>query len=162
MKTFKGIRIVMMSLIALVVFSFASRAVAAVDAFIWFTDSKGIVTKVKINHDGTFSTSALQAGTYHLSFGATKPGTSATVKLNFTKIEMTYTVQPPKDVASGLSSGKRMHTPVTIVREVDKATPKLMTDLGTVVIDTKGEMVSGTVTGYLNANKTSMDSWDAK
>lgn len=32
----------------------------------------------------------------------------------------------PRDAASGMASGRRMHKPMTIVKEVDKASPKLM------------------------------------
>ena len=83
--------------------------------------------------------------------------------LNFTKITISYTVVAPNDHNSGATTGKRQHSPVTIVREVDKASPKMMTNLGTIVIDAKGETVSGTVAGITkDGNKTSMDSWDAK
>ena len=176
----------MMSIVALIAFSYASRAVAAVDAFIIFTASDGKITKVKIHHDGSFSTSALAAGTYRWSFGATqsKPSSAVassnsktggvtsssggdrpteSITLNFTKITMTYTiasVASPKDAASGLSSGKRQHTPVTIVREVDKASPKMMTALGTVVIDANGETLSGTVTPLnKDGGKSATDDW---
>jgi type VI secretion system Hcp family effector len=32
----------------------------------------------------------------------------------------------PREAASGMASGRRMHKPLTIVKEVDKASPKLM------------------------------------
>lgn len=34
-------------------------------------------------------------------------------------------IQSPRDVATGQASGKRMHKPLVIVKEVDKASPKL-------------------------------------
>jgi len=36
-----------------------------------------------------------------------------------------YTVKSPRDSASGLATGKRMHKPFTIVKEWDAATPML-------------------------------------
>jgi type VI secretion system secreted protein Hcp len=36
-----------------------------------------------------------------------------------------YDVLAPRDAASGLPSGKRTHSPITIVREVDSASPLL-------------------------------------
>jgi hypothetical protein len=176
MKTFKSIRIGMMSVVALIVFSFASRAVAAVDAFIWFTDSKGQITKVKIKPDGSFTTPALMAGTYRWSFGATQSGAAGakisgsgeelpkeSIHLSFTKIVITYSIQAPKDNSSGAMTGKRQHSPITITKEIDKASPKMMTNLGTVVIDANGGTVTGTVAGISkDGNKSAMDSWDAK
>lgn len=96
------------------------------------------------------------------SSGGDRP--QETVSLNFTKIEMTCQVQnPPPDPASGAVTGRPMHMPLTIKREIDMSSPKLMTDLGTVVIDTNGETVSGTVMGMTkDGNKSAADAWDAK
>jgi hypothetical protein len=176
MKTFKLIRIGMMGIVALIALSFASRAVAAVDAFLWFTDSKGQITKVKIHPDGSFTSPVLVAGTYRWSFGVTHSGTAGSkisgsgeelpkesITLNFTKITISYDIVSPKDPDTGLPTGKRMHKPITITKEIDKASPKMMTNLGTLVIDGNGETVSGTIAGITkDGNKTSMDSWDAK
>jgi len=42
-----------------------------------------------------------------------------------------YAVLAPRDAASGLPSGKRTHSPITIVREVDSASPLLWSALCT-------------------------------
>ena len=166
----------MMSVVALIALSFASRAVAAVDAFIWFTDSKGQITKVKIHHDGTFSTLGLTAGTYRWSFGATHSGAAGakisgsgeelpkeSIHFSFTKIVVTYSIQAPKDISSGAMTGKRQHSPITVMKVLDKSSPKMMTDLGTIAIDANGDVVSGTVAGMTkDGNKTSMDDWEAR
>jgi type VI protein secretion system component Hcp len=69
-------------------------------------------------------------------------------------------VVAPIDHNSGATTGKRQYSPVVIVREVDKASPKLMTNLGTIVIDASGETLSGTVTGIAkNGGKSAMDDW---
>lgn len=181
MKTFKCFRIGMIGIVTLIVLGYSSRAMAAIDAFLIFTDSSGKATKVQVKPDGSFTTSALHAGTYRWSFVAMQSGAATgangstgkmsssgdnpteSLTLNFTKITISYTVVAPIDHNSGATTGKRQHSPVTIVREVDKASPKMMTNLGTIVIDAKGETVSGTVAGITkDGNKTSMDSWDAK
>ncbi|MFI5201288.1 MAG: type VI secretion system tube protein Hcp [Candidatus Kapaibacterium sp.] len=185
MKSSKHIRIGMMSVIALVAFGFASNAMAAVDAYLWFKASDGKVTKVKINHDGTFQTPPLAPGTYSVSWGLTQAGGQAvhdqykggvdrsvssggdrpqeSIHLTFQKIEWTYQVQSPRDAGSGMSTGRRMHKPITITKEVDMASPKLMTALGTVVIEANGETISGTVSGvYKNGGKSAADAWDGK
>lgn len=169
MKTSKHIRIVMMSVFALVAFGFASKAIAAVDAFLWFKDSQGKMTKVKINHDGTFQTPPLAAGTYSVSWGLAQGISLPTggqpkesIKLVFQKIVWTCTVQNPADAAHGAVTHRRQHGLITITKEVDKASPKLMTALGDVVIDTNGETASGTISGvYKNGNKSAADAWDA-
>ncbi len=44
-----------------------------------------------------------------------------------------YTVKSPRDVATGQSSGKRMHKPFIITKELDKSTPMFKTGGGKVV-----------------------------
>lgn len=41
-------------------------------------------------------------------------------------IGFTHQVKSPRDAASGLPTGKRQHMPLTITKEIDKATPLLM------------------------------------
>lgn len=40
--------------------------------------------------------------------------------------EAHYTIKSPRDSASGMASGKRMHKPITITKEWGAATPQLM------------------------------------
>lgn len=186
MKTFNSIRIGMMSIVALLAIA-SSIYAHTIDACLYIDDSTGKRTTVKINHDGTFQTPPLAAGTYSFSWGVGRSlmggsGSSSSsggasdrsvssggdrpqesIKWTFLKIEWTYEVKNPRDAGSGLPTGKRMHKPITITKEIDKASPKLMTALGTITIDTKGETISGTVMGIAkNGNKAAMDSWDAK
>ncbi len=44
-------------------------------------------------------------------------------------IGYSHEVVSPRDAASGLPTGKRQHKPVTITKEIDKATPLLMSVL---------------------------------
>src|SRR5665213_1527656 len=146
MKSSKHIRIVMMSVFALIAFGFASKAIAAVDAYLWFKASDGKVTKVKINHDGTFQTPPLPAGTYSVSWG------------------VGHSITPSTGGSTGRAmSGRRRHDPITITKEIDKASPKLMTALGKIVIEHEGLTVSGRVMGMSkNGNKSAADAWDSK
>jgi hypothetical protein len=149
MKTHKSIRIVMMSMIALIVFSFASRAVAAIDAFLWFTDADGKVTKVKVNPDGTFKTPGLHAGTYKWSFGTTPSATatSKTASSAGSNPPQVYSiiVTPQLQPSGGATTGKRMHTPLAVIKTMDRSSPAAMTNLGTFIIDVNGDSLTGTV-----------------
>src|SRR3954451_7250223 len=44
----------------------------------------------------------------------------------FTIIAVSHEIVSPRDAASGLPTGKRQHKPLTITKEIDKATPLLM------------------------------------
>ena len=44
-------------------------------------------------------------------------------------IEAHHEISIPRDVASGLPTGKRKHTPLVITKEVDQSTPRLYTAL---------------------------------
>ncbi len=181
MKTFKCFRIGIIGIVALLTFGFATKGVCAINAYLYISDSTDKVTKVKINPDGSFTTPPLHAGTYRWSFGATQAGakstsgtgqvagstggsnTSSSLRLNFTKITMTYTIAAPKDIATGLASGKRMHKPFTITKELDMSSPKMMTNLGTFDLDASGETLTGTVSGLKpDGGKSAMDDWEAR
>jgi hypothetical protein len=148
MKTFKSIRIVMMSLIALIVFSFASRAVAAVDAFMIFTASDGKITKVKIEPNGSFNTPSLHKGVYSWSFGVSQSSgdnrPTESLSLNFTKIVVAYA----QIAWNGAAYGEHRHLPVTIRKEIDKSSPSFSKALGTVEVDVDRDSISGTVAAF--------------
>ena len=44
-------------------------------------------------------------------------------------LEVRHTIVSPRDTATGLASGKRRHAPVTVVKEVDRTSPRLMAAL---------------------------------
>jgi type VI secretion system secreted protein Hcp len=46
-------------------------------------------------------------------------------------IGLSHAIVSPRDAASGLPTGKRMHKPFVITKELDKSTPKLITTLTT-------------------------------
>ena len=53
--------------------------------------------------------------------GATEKGREGSIPL----ISVAYGVETPRDPASGLPTGKRVHTPITVVKVIDQATPRL-------------------------------------
>ena len=53
--------------------------------------------------------------------GVTQKGREGTILVH----AATHDVVSPRDVASGMASGKRMHKPFVITKEVDRATPLL-------------------------------------
>ncbi len=54
--------------------------------------------------------------------GATEKGREGSIPL----ISVAYGVETPRDPASGLPTGKRLHTPITVVKVIDQATPRLL------------------------------------
>lgn len=92
--------------------------------------------------------------TTNVALSGSNENPTESISLNFTKIEMKYQEQDasssssvsPRDAASGLPTGKRMHKPLTITKELDKSSPMLYNaDLGTVVVDMDGDGISGTI-----------------
>ena len=55
--------------------------------------------------------------------GSTEAGKEGSIEC----ISYSHSIVSPRDAASGMPTGKRQHKPFTIVKEVDKATPYLLT-----------------------------------
>ncbi len=95
-------------------------AVAATDMHIKITDVKG---ESRLVHcpASSCSVSGLAAGTYQVQVcdenGVAVSSSSA----------LSHSVKSPRDAASGLATGKRMHKPMTITKQLDKSSPKLFT-----------------------------------
>ncbi len=117
-------------------------------------ECKGKHIKLTENSDGTFSAQDIPGGTYTVIYkakagktGATKRTTDNTASLSFTyqKIEWDCIVSP-RDVATGQSSGKRMHKPFVITKELDKTAPS--TTVGEVTVgDVDGDGMADRNTG---------------
>jgi type VI secretion system secreted protein Hcp len=54
--------------------------------------------------------------------GATEKGREGWIPL----ISVAYGVESPRDPASGLPTGRRVHTPITVVKVIDQASPNLL------------------------------------
>lgn len=69
-----------------------------------------------------------------------------------------YTVKSPRDSASGLATGKRMHKPVTITKEWGPATPQLMKVKPTYNIkEAKGARMTSDGGGWTTLKLTNAD-----
>ncbi len=166
----KSIRTLFSAIVFLAILGFAIQASAHVDAYLYFKDSTGKSIAVKIHTDGSFQTPPLHVGTYSVSFGVRQriaPVASSNENPKETlSTPYTITVNPhiqPPSATAGQPTGRRMHKPLTIMKVLDKASPKLITDLGTITIDVGGDGLAGTVTfNYKNGGKMMMDKWDAK
>jgi len=58
---------------------------------------------------------------------STDKGHEGTIEI----LSYSHDVKSPRDAASGLPTGKRQHSPITITKEIDKATPLLFNVLAT-------------------------------
>src|SRR5579872_5690878 len=177
MKTLKNTRFILAAIAVIMLIS--AKTFAAVDAFIWFEDAKGTITKVKVNSDGTFKSWGLVVGTYQVSFHISRQQVAGSADRessapSVSEITVTCDINPhrpgtpPRDTQLVMATGKRMHKPFTIKKEVDKSTPLVMSgskenpteslalNFGKITVDTPNDGVSGTITmQYANGNKAS-------
>jgi hypothetical protein len=170
MKTTHRFRPLLVGLVSLFVVLIASKSFAsAVDMFLKIEDEKGKVTKVPINQDGTFQTPPLKAGTYSWSWGVGRGigspmggskdrESSAPSVSEKCKITLTHEIVSPRDVSTGMATGKRQHKPMTITKELDRTAPTL--DLGSLVVDEDCDGIAGTVSFKTKGGKTmAVDDW---
>jgi len=177
MKTLKNTRFILAAIAIVTLIS--AKTFAAVDAFIWFEDAKGSITKVAVNtKDGSFKSPVLVQGAYTLSFHISRQQIARSADRtssapSVSEVVVTYQIQSPRDAQSGAVTGKRMHKPITITKEVDKSTPLVMSgenptesltlNFGKITIDSPNDGISGKIVMQTkDGNKTSMDDWNAK
>lgn len=108
---------VAMGVIALIAIFSTVNAFAALNGYLKIEGKKGVVKIVKCM-DGTCAIDGLDAGTYMVTLCDAK-GTPHVLEASG-KITFTYDVKAPRDVATGQSSGKRQHKPITITKSFDK------------------------------------------
>ena len=204
MKTSLRIRIITMSLVALVAFTFASKTFAITFQKIVLTNSDGISIEVNVDENGNYKSPEMKAGTYTYSWTLVSRPTGSNAQLfgvgrgissptggsadresrapvvsevvvskptdreasapSISEVVVTKTMDivSPRDPASGLPTGKRMHKPITITKEIDKSSPLLSTKLGEVVVDTDGTVISGTVSFKSSQGQAVKASWNLK
>jgi hypothetical protein len=190
MKTSLRISIITMSLAALVAFVFASETFAKSFPFqqieIKNTGMKSITVPIK--NDGTFSVPGpLKSGAYSftlinnnaptqatatnsgkingasMSSGGDNPTESVTVS----KITIDLQIVTPPDPATGAMTGKRQHSPLSIMKVRDVSSPNLFNsavspkvDVGTGTLDEDCNGFTGKITfTYTHGGKSSQDSW---
>ncbi len=201
MKT--SLRILTMSLVALVAFTFASKTFAVSMAFqkITWTNSEGKATEVTVDENGHFKTPPMPAGKYTYSWSLISKPTGSSAKFwgvgrgisspmggstdreasapsvseitqssnreasvpSVSEVVVSHEIISPRDPASGLPTGKRMHKPFVITKELDKSTPLLSTSLGTFVVDADCDGITGSVSFKdASGNKIDRSMWDLK
>lgn len=125
----KHIRIVIGSILLSALAPLA--AFAASDMYIKISDIKG-ESKVVHCPAGTCAVSGLAAGSYQVQVCDEKGAPVSS------SVALSHSVTSPRDSASGLATGKRMHKPMTITKELDKASPKLY---GLIIADQGSQVV---------------------
>lgn len=106
-------------------------AIAASDMYIKISDVKG-ESRVVHCPAGTCAVSGLAAGSYQVQVCDEK-GVAVS-----SSVALSHSVTSPRDSASGLATGKRMHKPMTITKELDKSSPKLY---GLIIADQGSQVV---------------------
>lgn len=105
------------SLVLSIVFSV--NAMAA-DMFIKVSDSKG-ESRVVSCPSGVCTLSDVASGSYQVQVCDEKGGAVSS------SVSLSHSIKSPRDSASGLATGKRMHKPMTITKSLDKSSPQLFT-----------------------------------
>ncbi len=205
MKT--SFRILTMSLVALVAFTFVSKTFAVSMNFskIMWTSSSGKVTEVTVDENGHFKTPPMAAGKYTYSWSLISKPTGSSAKFwgvgrgigstmggspdreasapsvseidasqspgsanreasapSVSEIVVSHEIMAPRDAQSGMATGKRMHKPFVITKELDKSTPLLKTSLGSFVVDEDCDGITGTITYKSATGDVMKPTWDIK
>jgi len=117
----------------------SGAAFASFDMLLKVKDGDTVVARTTSADDGSFNFQNVPPGDYVL---VVLPAAGPQAKGKAKAAEQASWTAPlsiaPRDAASGLPTGKRMHKPMTIVKEWGKASPKL-----SCIVD--GSTVSGRV-----------------
>lgn len=97
---------------------FSANVLAAADMFIKISDVKG-ESRVISCPSSMCSLSDVAAGTYQVQVCDEKGGAVSS------SVSLSHSVVSPRDAASGLATGKRMHKPMTFTKRLDKSSPQL-------------------------------------
>jgi hypothetical protein len=126
-------------LVAAVIVLLAARSFAASDYLLEIEGVKGECSgkkfKMTQQSDGSWLAKGVPAGTYKICYSV--DNTLWTEQKSSGKtvppmVTFNFEVQAPRDMATGQASGKRMHKPFVITKELDKMSPK--TTLGEILV----------------------------
>ncbi len=182
MKTSFRIRIITMSLVALVAITFAQKTYASFNAYLEITDADGKITKVDVSKDGSFTSPALKSGRVKVQFFWDRSsGKSATLEVSGTpggtatasnvressapsvsEITLSYEILVPRDAQSGMASGKRQHKPPmnSKLSSSERLLPTVNKKLGSIEIDKDCDGITGKIEMKDQNGKTmAMDDW---
>ena len=129
---------------------------------IWFEESKGAITKVPIQADGSYKTPAMKAGSYTITIvisdgGAKSATLDATASLggntdlsasggklkkykegewDISDMVLNSNIGSPRMAATGQASGKRQHKSLTFpMSQTERLLPTVNKKLGSIVLD---------------------------
>jgi hypothetical protein len=123
----------------------------AADMFIKVSDSKG-ESRVVSCPSGVCTLSDVASGTYQVQVCDEKGGAVSS------SVSLSHSVVSPRDSASGLATGKRMHKPMVITKSLDKSSPQLFSlvvgDSGSQVVIQASQQVSAPVSTQVSAPVT--------
>lgn len=174
MKTSQRIRIITMSLFALVTFGFASKSFAKSFPFqqIEIKNTPMKPMRVAIKDDGTFTVPGpLKAGSYTFtlikSSSSTSSGDNPMESIAVSKITINLHIVSPPDPATGATTGRRQHSPMSIMKVTDATSANLFSKaasstvvVGTGTLDEDCNGFTGKITfTYTPGGKTSNDDW---
>lgn len=120
-----SIKISLLMLVSFVLISVAAISAPISKATVTLTNSSNGKTFTCVtDENGKFEIKNLPEGKY--TFTCTSAGEVMSWSWGETQTgSYEFDVKAPRDVATGQSSGKRMHKPFTITKELDKSTPML-------------------------------------
>jgi hypothetical protein len=151
MKTPIKIQFFALAIVAL----FAARTFAASDYLLEIEGVKGEATgkkfKMTEQPDGSWLAQNVPAGTYKICYTVNNvtwtEQTRSTGKSSSQNVRFDFEVSMPRDAQSGMATGKRMHKPFVITKELDKMSPRT----------TLGEILVGDLDGDGSVDKTTGD-----
>lgn len=130
------------SLSGLLLSALLSVNAVAADMFIKISDVKG-ESRVVSCPSGVCTLSDVASGSYQVQVCDEKGGAVSS------SVSLSHSVVSPRDAASGLATGKRMHKPMTLTKTLDKSSPQLFTlvvsETGSQVVIQASQQVSAPV-----------------
>ncbi len=133
-------------------FLLSVNAVAA-DMFIKVSDSKG-ESRVISCPSGVCTLSDVASGSYQVQVCDENGGAVSS------SVSLSHSIKSPRDSASGLATGKRMHKPMTITKSLDKSSPQLfslvVSETGSQVVIQSSQEVSAPVVAPVSGGKVNV------
>ncbi|PUA27604.1 MAG: hypothetical protein B0W54_13670 [Cellvibrio sp. 79] len=128
------------------------NAVAA-DMFIKVSDSNG-ASRIVSCPSGVCTLNEVSSGSYQVQVCDEKGNAVSS------SVSLSHSIKSPRDSASGLATGKRMHKPMTITKSLDKSSPQLfslvVSETGSQVVIESSQEVSAPVAAPVSGGKVNV------
>ena len=125
----------------------------AADMFIKISDSKG-ESRVITCPNGVCTLNDVASGSYQVQVCDEKGNAVSS------SASLSQSIKSPRDSASGLATGKRMHKPMTITKSLDKSSPQLfnlvVSETGSQVVIESSQEVSAPVAAPVSGGKVNV------